>query len=84
MQKKILTNECDIAFEAAKILNESFIKAAASGKVLYVSDDILWSKTPNDPAIFIKKLYRINPNYCNGINKRRMFKIKKRDTTYMT
>ena len=71
--------ECDIAKAAAYILRESFIKAARSGKVLYVENDILWSKTPHGQPVFIKKLSGRNPIFSRGITNRGTFKIKKRN-----
>lgn len=79
MQSRKPIQEYDIATKAAYILRESFIKAARSGKVLYVENDILWSKTPEDnQPVFIKKLTGRNPNLSKKITNRRIFKIKKR------
>ena len=71
--------ECDIAKAAAYILRESFIKAARSGKVLYVENDILWSKTPHGQPVFIKKLSGRKPSFSRGITDCGTFKIKKRN-----
>ena len=79
MPTKKPTSERDIAKAAAYILQESFIKAARSGKLLYVEDDILWSKTPHGQPVFIKKLSGRNPTLSKEINNRRTFKIKKRN-----
>lgn len=76
--------ECDIAKAAAYILRESFIKAARSGKVLYVENNILWSKTPNGQPVFIKKLSGRNPSLSKEITNRRTFKIKKRNVKVVT
>ncbi|MGK8801153.1 hypothetical protein [Acinetobacter seifertii] len=79
MQSRKPTQEDNIATKAAYILRESFIKAAHSGKVLYVENDILWSKTPeDDQPVFIKKLTGRNPNLTKKTTNRRIFKIKKR------
>lgn len=67
MPTRKLIYECDIAKAAAYILRESFIKAARSGKVLYVENDILWSKTPHGQPVFIKKLSGRNPIFSRGI-----------------
>ncbi|MFL1489741.1 hypothetical protein ACJOX4_17650 [Acinetobacter baumannii] len=75
--KKIMC-ERDIAKAAAYILRESFIKAATSGKVLYIENDILWSKTPDSQPVFIKKLTGRDPNLSKRIANGRIFKIKKR------
>lgn len=72
-----LTNERDIAQAAANVLRESFIKAARTEKVLYVENDILWSKTPLDQPVLIKQLSGRNPNLSKKIANRRTFKIKK-------
>ncbi|CAI3132669.1 hypothetical protein MWMV18_MWMV18_03585 [Acinetobacter calcoaceticus] len=76
IEKKI--NEREIAKAAAYILRESFIKAERTGKVLYVENDIIWSKAPNEQPIFIKKLYRQNPSQYKEITNRKKFKIKKK------
>lgn len=72
--------ERDIAQAAAYILRDSFIKAANSGKVLYVENDMLWSKTPYGQPVFIKKLSGRNPHLSKKITNRRIFKIKKLET----
>lgn len=74
-----LSHECDIATAAAYILRESFIKAARTEKVLYVENDILWSKTPHDQPVFIKQLTGRNPSLPKEITNRKIFKIKKRN-----
>lgn len=74
-----LMNECDIAKAAAYVLRENFIKAARTEKVLYVENDILWSKTPHGQPIFIKQLSGRNPNLSKEIANRRTFKLKKRN-----
>ncbi|NUF35989.1 hypothetical protein HUN19_18565 [Acinetobacter oleivorans] len=73
-----IIRESDIAKAAAYILRESFIKAASSGKVLYVENDILWSKTPDSQPVFIKKLTGRDPNLSKRIANGRIFKLKKR------
>ncbi|MDC4554046.1 hypothetical protein OHV56_05980 [Acinetobacter baumannii] len=77
MSTKKTMGERDIATAAAVILQECFIKAARNEKVLYVENDILWSKTPDEPPVFIKKLTGRNPNLPNRITYGRIFKIKK-------
>lgn len=74
-----LTNECDIAKAAAYVLRQTFIKAARSGKVLYVENDILWSKMPHGQPVFVKQLTGRNPSLSKEIINRRTFKIKKRN-----
>lgn len=76
----MIIGERAIAQAAAYVLRDTFVKAASSGKVLYVENDILWSKTPeDDQAVFIKKLTGRNPNLSKKITNRRKFKIKKRN-----
>ncbi|MDO7415699.1 hypothetical protein RJC67_07935 [Acinetobacter baumannii] len=75
---RTLINESDIATAAANILRESFIKAARTEKVLYVENDILWSKTPYGQPVFIKQLTGRNFSLSKEITNRKVFKIKKR------
>lgn len=77
-------HERDIAKAAAYILRESFIKAARTEKVLYVENDIIWSKTPHGQPVFIKQLSGRNPNLSKEITNRRTFKIKKRNINIIT
>jgi len=73
-----IIRERAIAQAAAYILRESFIEAASNGKVLYVENGILWSKTPDGQPVFFKNLTGRNPNLSKTITDRRIFKIKKR------
>ena len=50
--------EREIANAAARVLHDSFIEAAENGQVLYVENDVLMSKVPNEPPVIIKPLYR--------------------------
>lgn len=79
MRTRKPTLECDIAKAAAEILRECFIRTARSEKVLYVENDILWSKTPDGEPVFIKQLSGRNPSFSKEITNRRIriFKIKK-------
>ncbi|MCU4707937.1 hypothetical protein [Acinetobacter pittii] len=80
MSTTMIIGERAIAQAAAYVLRDTFVKAASNGKVLYVENDILWSKTPeDDQAVFIKKLTGRNPNLSKKITNRRKFKIKKRN-----
>ncbi|HAV5025331.1 TPA: hypothetical protein JIY97_00490 [Acinetobacter baumannii] len=79
MQIRERTYECDIAKAAAEALRECFIRTAEREKVLYVENDILWSKTPNGEPVFIKQLSGRNHSFSKEIIKRRIFKIKKRN-----
>lgn len=84
MPTRKLTHERDIAKAAAYILRESFIRAARTEKVLYVENDILWSKTPHGQPVFIKQLTGRNPSLSREITSRRTFKIKKRNINIKT
>ena len=84
MPTRMLMNERDIATAAAYILRESFIIAARSEKVLYVENDILWSKTPYGKPVFIKKLSGRNADLSKKIASRGTFKIKKRNIEVVT
>lgn len=84
MPNRKLTYERDIAKAAAYILRESFIKAASTEKVLYVENDILWSKTPHGQPVFIKQLTGRNPSLSKEMTNRRTFKIKKRNIDIIT
>lgn len=78
MSTTMIIGERAIAQAAAYVLRDTFIKAANNGKVLYVENDILWSKTlEDDQPVFIKKLTGRNPNLSKKITNRRKFKIKK-------
>ncbi|WP_202743804.1 hypothetical protein [Acinetobacter calcoaceticus] len=79
MKKRKPTHECDIAKAAAEILRECFISIASSEKVLYVENDILWSKTPKDDPVFIKQLSGRNPSLSKKVTNRGVFKIKKQN-----
>lgn len=73
------TNEHDIAIAAARILYETFIEAAHNGKVLYVENDILWSKNPNNEPVLIKHLSGREPNLSRKFTDQKTYKIKKRN-----
>ena len=70
-------NESDIAAKAARVLQEYFIAAAQSGTVLYVENDNLVSKMPNDVPVVIKRLEGRNPDFAHRFSGRGTFKIKK-------
>lgn len=70
--------ERDIAIAAAHVLHECFIEAVKNEKVLYVDNDVLWSKTPNGDPVFIKQLSGRNPDLAKKFASRGTFKIKKR------
>mgnify|MGYP003582912328 CR=1 FL=1 len=45
--------EREIAEAAARVLHDSFIEAAQTGPVLYVENDVLVSKSPNQSPVVI-------------------------------
>lgn len=51
MSTTMIIGERAIAQAAAYVLRDTFVKAASNGKVLYVENDILWSKTPVQKTI---------------------------------
>ena len=71
-------NESGIAVKAANVLRDRFIAAAQSGRVLYVENDNLMSKTPNGVPILVKHLDGRNPDLAHRFAERRTFKITKR------
>jgi len=70
-------NESEIAAMAARVLQEHFIAAAQAGPVLYVENDCLVRKAPNELPIVIKRLEGRSPNLIKKIADRRIFKIRK-------
>ncbi len=49
-------NEREIAKAAALVLQKRFIEVARTRTVLYVKNDIVWSKAPNSEPVLVKKL----------------------------
>lgn len=84
MSTRKLMDEDDIATAAARILRESFILATRSEKVLYVENDILWSKTPYGKPVLIKQLSGRNADLSKKVASRGTFKIKKRNIEVTT
>ena len=70
--------EREIAEAAARVLHDSFIEAAQTGPVLYVENDVLMSKAPNQPPVVIKRLFR-NPEFSKQLPTQGTVKIKKQD-----
>ena len=70
--------EREIAEAAARVLYESFLEAAQTGPVLYVENDVLMSKAPNQPSVTIKRLCR-NLELSKRVPKQGTVKIKKQD-----
>ena len=71
-------SERDIAIAAAQVLHDCFIEAVKNEKVLYVENDVVWSKTPNCDPVFIKQLSGRNPDLAKKVASRGTYKIKKR------
>jgi len=71
--------EREIAEAAARVLHESFIEAAQTGPVLYVENDVLMSKAPNEAAVPLKRLSGRNPELSERMLKQGTVKIKKQD-----
>ena len=84
MKIKSLEDESDIAAKAARVLSESFIKAARTETVLYVKNDAVWSKAPNGDPILIKQLFGRNPDLAKKFASRGTYKIKKWNISTIT
>jgi hypothetical protein len=78
MPAKNSMGERDIAIAAAQVLHECFIAAVKNEKVLYVENDVVWSKMPNSDPVFIKQLSGRNPDLAQKFVNQGTFKIKKR------
>ncbi|MDA3508737.1 hypothetical protein MJ004_10730 [Acinetobacter junii] len=72
-------NEKDIAKAAALVLQNCFIEVARTKTVLYVKDDIVWSKSPNSAPVLVKKLSGRNPELAKRFAARGTYKFKKRN-----
>ena len=70
--------EREIANAAARVLHDSFIEAAQTGPVLYVENDVLMSKAPNQPPVIIKPLCR-NLELSKRLPRQGTLKIKKQE-----
>ena len=81
MSNKYLISESDKEREienlAVYVLQECFIEEEQSGPVLYVENDILIWKSPNEQPVLIKHLSGRNSDLAQRILKRRVIKIKK-------
>jgi hypothetical protein len=69
--------EREIARAAVLVLQKCFIEAARNGTVMYVDNNIVWSKAPNSPPVLFKKLSGRNPNLAKKFASRGTYKIKK-------
>ena len=79
MKIKSLDEERDIVVVAARVLHESFIKVSRTNPVLYVKNDAVWSKAPNNAPVLIKQLSGRNPDLAKKFASRGTYKIKKRN-----
>ncbi len=72
--------EREIAEAAARVLHDSFIEAAQTGPVLYVENDVLVSKSPNQSPVVIKRLCRnLELSKRTKLVKQGTLKIKKQE-----
>lgn len=79
MKIKSLEKERDLADAAANVLSKTFIKVARTDTVLYVENDVLWSKAPNSTPMLIKKLPNRSPDLSKKFSSGGTYKIKKRN-----
>lgn len=71
--------EREIADTAARVLHDRFIEVAKTETVLYVENDVLMSKAPNEAAVPLKRLSGRNPELSERVLKQGIVKIKKQD-----
>ncbi|ENV56241.1 hypothetical protein F951_02754 [Acinetobacter soli CIP 110264] len=71
-------SERGIALAAAYALQEKGITVAQTETVLYVENDVLLRKDPDQPPVFVKQLVGRNPNLTEHLLQRKTFKIKNR------
>ena len=72
-------NEREIANAAALVLQKCFIEVARTRTVLYVENDIVWSKAPNSAPVLVKKLSSRNPDLAKKFASGGTYKIKKQN-----
>lgn len=72
-------NEHEIAKAAALVLQKRFLEVARTRTVLYVKNDIVWSKAPHSTPVLVKKLSGRHPDLAKRFAGRGTYKIKKRD-----
>lgn len=68
--------EREIADAAARVLHDSFLEAAKTETVLYVENDVLMSKAPNQEPVPLKQLCR-NLELSKHLPRQGTVKIKK-------
>ena len=72
-------SEREIANAAALALQKCFIEVSRTRTVLYVENDIVWSKAPNSEPVLVKKLSGRNQDLAKRFAGRGTYKIKIRD-----
>ena len=77
-------NEREIAKAAALVLQNRFIEVTRTRTVLYVKNDILWSKAPNSEPVLVKKLSGRNSDFAKRFAGRGTYKIKKRGNDFIS
>ena len=78
MAMKDQLSEHELAIAAGHILKEKFIEVASTESIIYVENDVLLRKEPDQQAVFVKHLVGRNPDLAKHMLNRRVFKIKKR------
>lgn len=73
-----IEEERDIAKQAARVLHETFIAKASNGPVLYVENDTVMRKAPNEEPVVIKRLSGRVPELSQRVRSLGTIKIKKR------
>lgn len=71
-------NERAIANQAAKALNDKSLEAARNGRVFYVKNDMLMTRSPDSEPVVIKYLSGRNPEIAKKFDRNKTYKIKKR------
>lgn len=72
-------SEREIANAAALALQKHFIEVSRTRTVLYLENDVVWSKAPNSTPVLVKKLSGRHPDLAKRFAGRGTYKIKKRD-----
>lgn len=70
--------EKEIALMADRVLRQAGIDAARKGAVMYVENDTIMRKEPNNPPVAIKKLTGRNPKFANIVKAGVTYQFKKR------
>lgn len=78
MPNKNRCNESEIATAGAHVLQQRFIDVAVNERVLYVKNDTLFSRAPNENPVKIKRLTGRDQKLSRTFNLHKSFIIKKR------